>query len=273
MSMTPAQLVAGRDAGVNELVEPLEKQDAVRQPGQRVVQRQVIEPLLLGDVVRKMPCPTPSRAAGAAPLHRTCRRPSREEENTGEACPDDDRQQRERVVAFLRQCRSIGYARVAGDVVGDHRLRAAQRESKKALGVLAIAVVLVDYLLEKRRAGFAAGGNPGHAAGIQLDHPRQHEFARRDRDPARLPEQFAAIANAHDRAVDPAQHGVHAVQAPDPRIRLLSRGDIAANRDDQRLAARIQRAAMKLGPAFAAIAAHEGVIVNQAQLPGAITSA
>ena len=41
----------------------------------------------------------------------------------GQAPVDPQRQQRERIVAFAGERRAVGGARVAGDIVGDHRLR------------------------------------------------------------------------------------------------------------------------------------------------------
>src|SRR3984957_3671658 len=64
---------------------------------------------------------------------------------------------------------------------------------------------------------------------LRVDHtdPRHSECARFNRSPARLPEQRFPIVHAYDQRIDTAQHGVDAIQASDPVLRLHSMGDVS----------------------------------------------
>src|ERR1700719_2633999 len=64
---------------------------------------------------------------------------------------------------------------------------------------------------------------------LRVDHanPRHSECARLNRSPARLPEQCFPIVHTYDQRIDTAQHGVDAIQASDPVLRLHSLGDVS----------------------------------------------
>ncbi len=75
------------------------------------------------------------------------------------------------------------------------------------------------------------GAFPGHrfhAVGFFLHDadPRQLESPGPDGDAAGFAEQLLAIANAHDGRVDPAQHGVDAVQPGDMPLLFLAREEL-----------------------------------------------
>ncbi len=75
------------------------------------------------------------------------------------------------------------------------------------------------------------GAFPGdrfHAVGFFVHDadPRQLESPGPDGDAAGFPEQLLTAANAHDRGVDPAQHGVNAVQPGDMPLLFLAREEL-----------------------------------------------
>src|SRR6185436_6998844 len=108
---------------------------------------------------------------------------------------------------------------------------AMQRERKDAVGMLGVRVVLVDYPLKQRRVDFGTGVNACISFRIELDNAREDEPAFRYCDPADLLEQFTALPDAHNRAVDAAQHGVDAVQPPYSLVCQLALSDVYAHPD------------------------------------------
>ncbi len=67
---------------------------------------------------------------------------------------------------------------------------------------------------------------------IDLADPRHAERALRDRDAARFLKQLVAIADAHDRRIDAAQHSVNTVQTGDFLLLLLPLGDDFRKNDE-----------------------------------------
>src|SRR3954471_532585 len=64
-------------------------------------------------------------------------------------------------------------------------------------------------------ANVACAGLGTHERGVAIDDsdPRHDESTRLDSDTARRLQYLLTFADAHDRAIDAAQHGVHAIEA------------------------------------------------------------
>ena len=159
-------------------------------------------------------------------------------DQAGQPPVDPQRQQCERIVAFAGERCTVGGARVAGDIVRDHRFAGAQRAREKAVGVRRVAVVGFDHAAEQRGVRLGGCREPGPAVPVDLDDARQHEAAAGERNAADFVEQQIALADAHDRGVQRAEQLADPAQALDARALLDLLGDIARHPVDAILAAR-----------------------------------
>ena len=73
---------------------------------------------------------------------------------------------------------------------------------------------------------------------IHHGNHRHAESAGLDRDPARFPEEFVAIAYPHNEGIDLAEHRIDAIQAFDLEFGLLLFGDVLADTGDSNHLAR-----------------------------------
>src|ERR1700736_3758664 len=114
------------------------------------------------------------------------------------------------------------------DIVANDGLRLAQRPAGRPL---AIGHPLARREPDRLDVAFLAAIPRDNLAiqCVRVDHtdPRHSECARFNRSPARLPEQRFPIVYAYDQRIDTAQHGVDAIQASDPVLRLHSMGDVS----------------------------------------------
>src|ERR1700692_4726620 len=114
------------------------------------------------------------------------------------------------------------------DIVANDGLRLPQRATGRPLAIRrALArrepdLVDVAFLAAMPRDNLAV-----QCLRIYDADPRHFECPRFDRRSARFPEQRFPVAHAHTESIDPAQHGVHAIQSLDPVLRLHPVGEIS----------------------------------------------
>src|ERR1700692_2185191 len=114
------------------------------------------------------------------------------------------------------------------DIVANDGLRLPQRATGRPLAIRrALArrepdLVDVAFLAAMPRDNLAV-----QCLRIYHADPRHFECPRFDRRSARFPEQRLPVAHAHTESINPAQHGVHAIQSLDPVFRLHALGEVS----------------------------------------------
>jgi hypothetical protein len=217
----------------DRLRQALLEQIAVRQAGQRVVQRHVRDAVLLRHQLEGE-----RHVGGEAFEHAqlfVVEEPGLarvEHHHARHRAVERERQAGHRIDAGLGVAHAQHGTLVGRDVVGDHRARGAQRLGEQAAHARRVAVIRVDDVGKERLVRAAADGH-AHASGrIHVDQPCGAEAALVHRDAAKLLVEGLALANAHDRGVDRARQVADPAQSQQALVLPDALGNVASQAVD-----------------------------------------
>src|SRR2546430_522837 len=222
----PGTAALGR---MQQLRQPLVKKGPVWKARQRVVVRQIGEPLLLadvlereGDVARKLRQQLHFLVVEEPDLAGV------QDKNADRLAAYDQRQSCQRFDPAFQAFLLHHSLRIVLDVARDHGLFFPDRLPDRALssglrhGKRRI-VEVAPYL--------AVPGDRFHLHGFAVDdaHPGHAELSGSNGDAARIAKQLVPAVHAHDRRVDPSQNRVDAAELRDLAFVLAPLGDVPGN--------------------------------------------
>ena len=242
----------GSFGSAHELGQTIENQVPVRQTGERVVEREIIQSLLpfdVGDRKRHI-----ARELDQQALFLVMEEVSLsgiQRQHADGFIGDDQRQDGQRADTMCRMLLAGQYARVVAGIVADadlfvaqgaHHVRPFQRLGR------AVQQLLCNGVQIRCLHSSGRDGDQPVDATVDRADPACREAAFLNGYSTGLAKQILAVVNFDDQSVDAAQDGVDAVQIADPAFGCLAGRDIANQDDDVDGAVQAVRVTSNLDP-------------------------